>query len=775
MPRPPCGCAGAIGRYGVGWPRRASGCDCGSPAAGSRSRQGCWPQFLGRETSAAVSVVGAERAGRAITAGAIPGAVTTLVREVLRGMLMARIKIAAMTALAAGIMAIVAAGVVGVGANGNATQPPNVRNDAERPEPEPAAKVEDAGDQVTYIGRVLDPRGKPFMGAMLSLSHRPSRDPYGPTVRATSDADGQFRFNVPKAAFDPHYADEPWKEFGVVAKAKGYGLGIGKHRQGDESVTLQLAEDLPINGRIVDLQGRPLPGITILPRTLRGTVRGDLDPLLAVYVDPKTAAESPARDRIFVDIAGNLPPIVTGLDGRFRLEGLGRERLVAAMIEGPGIETAWIEIMTRRAATIRATQPGGRPLTIYGAEFEHVAGPSQPIIGVVRDADTGAPVEGVEIQANYPAGFVNYIKSLTDEAGRYRLDGLPAGGKAYLTTVAPKGRPYLQAMRQVRNDLALQPTEAAFTLKRGVWLTGRVTERATGRPVRAQVNYFVFTDNPHAAEARDFSGGPELKWTAPDGAYRVAGLPGRGIIAVKAHAREDYCVGLGADNIRGSDSGGWFHTRPHYCIALNYNGLAEVNPAEDATEIGCDLTVDAGRSVKVTVLDPDGVPLAGALVLGRTKGGSGWPLVPLKTAEFEVVRLAAGEARTLTILHDDRKLAAGLVVRGDAPDPASGPVTVRLQPWGVITGRLVDDHGEPRSDVEIHGMDRPRYDPVDGGVAPAVAVGEDGRFRIEGLVPGRRYKFGVVRRRYGLGTIVEDLAVAPGETRDLGDVKAKSE
>jgi hypothetical protein len=93
----------------------------------------------------------------------------------------------------------------------------------------------------------------------------------------------------------------------------------------------------------------------------------------------------------------------------------------------------------------------------------------------------------------------------------------------------------------------------------------------------------------------------------------------------------------------------------------------------------------------------------------------------------------------------------------------------------VVTGRLVDEHGEPRSDAEIHGMDRPRRDPVDGGIAPAVPVGEDGRFRIEGLVPGRRYTFSVVKRRYGLGTIVENLAVAPGETRDLGDVRAKSE
>jgi hypothetical protein len=620
---------------------------------------------------------------------------------------------------------------------------------------------------------VLDPQGKPFLGATIFLSYDPSKEPRRPFIRATSDQNGQFRFGVPKALFDANYEDEPWNGVEAVAQAKGYGLGIGTESGDDEAVTLQLAEDLPIDGRIVDLQGRPIAGVTIRPRTVRGTVRGDLDPLLKVSTDRKAAAESPVPDRIGVDLGDNLAPVVTGPDGRFHLEGLGRERLVAGIVEGPGIETAWIDIMTRRAATIRATQPNGQIVTIYGAEFEHVAGPSQPIIGVVRDADTGAPIEGVEIQGNYPDGFVNYIKGVTDQAGRYRLDGLPAGRKARLSAVAPKGEPYLQSVQEVSNNVALQPTEVAFSLKRGVWITGRVTERTTGRPVRGQIDYYVFTDNPHAREARHFSGMPELKWTAPDGSYRVAGLPGPGIIGVRAHAREDYCVGLGAENIHGKQSNGGFHTQPHFVLAVNFNTLAEVNPPEGVAEVACDLAVDPGRTVKVTVLDDGGVPLAGAIVLGRQRSGWGWPLLPLRTAEFDVVWLAAREARTLTILHDERKLAGSLVVRGDSTE--SGPATVRLQPWGVVTGRVVDEQGEPRSDVEVSGMDRPRFDPVDGGVGPGVPVNEDGRFRIEGLVPGRPYTFRIVRRRYGLGTLVEGLTVAPGETRELGDLRAKSD
>jgi hypothetical protein len=50
-------------------------------------------------------------------------------------------------------------------------------------------------------------------------------------------------------------------------------------------------------------------------------------------------------------------------------------------------------------------------------------------------------------------------------------------------------------------------------------------------------------------------------------------------------------------------------------------------------------------------------------------------------------------------------------------------------------------------------------------------LGQDGRFRIEGLVPGRRYTSRVVRQPgYVVGMLAADLAVAPGETRDPGDM-----
>ena len=52
-------------------------------------------------------------------------------------------------------------------------------------------------------------------------------------------------------------------------------------------------------------------------------------------------------------------------------------------------------------------------------------------------------------------------------------------------------------------------------------------------------------------------------------------------------------------------------------------------------------------------------------------------------------------------------------------------------------------------------------------------TGRDGRFRVEGLVPGVKYGAYALEmpNRKILGDIFRDLTVAPGEVKDLGDLK----
>src|SRR5262249_20246649 len=110
------------------------------------------------------------------------------------------------------------------------------------------------------------------------------------------------------------------------------------------------------------------------------------------------------------------------------------------------------------------------------------------------------------------------------------------------------------------------------------------------------------------------------------------------------------------------------------------------------------------------------------------------PQVPWNSQHFLVKGLPAGRYR-LDFIHARRKLAGSLVLKGDE----SGDLTVKLQPWGTVVGRVVDEEGKPRIDVEFGTMIREQPDPDFGFIGDKPAVDAKGRFRIEGLVPGVKY------------------------------------
>ena len=95
----------------------------------------------------------------------------------------------------------------------------------------------------------------------------------------------------------------------------------------------------------------------------------------------------------------------------------------------------------------------------------------------------------------------------------------------------------------------------------------------------------------------------------------------------------------------------------------------------------------------------------------------------------------------MTITHAGRKLIGSVYLKGDE----TGPLTLRLQPYGTITGRIIDDNGQPSGGLKLFstgGVWPPP--PAEHGLLPAGNTGgthtsNDGRFRVEGLVPGLKY------------------------------------
>ena len=124
--------------------------------------------------------------------------------------------------------------------------------------------------------------------------------------------------------------------------------------------------------------------------------------------------------------------------------------------------------------------------------------------------------------------------------------------------------------------------------------------------------------------------------------------------------------------------------------------------------------LDPCRKLAGTVLDPQGNPLTGARIYGLFRFGfwTYWPqtsadftvsgltppkpltlarLVKVRTVDSLAALVTPEKPRTLVFQHDGKRLAGFT----DVFRETKGPVQVRLQPWGVITGRLVDADGHP--------------------------------------------------------------------------------
>ncbi len=134
-------------------------------------------------------------------------------------------------------------------------------------------------DAIVFRGRVVDPDGRPFAGARLYLNFSRREDRDRPqALRATSDRDGRFRFAVARTDFDrPHL--EPWQNARVVAFADGYAASGSDSDtyDHDRDLTVRLArDDVPVTGRLVDLEGRPVGGATIRVVEISAAPGGDL-------------------------------------------------------------------------------------------------------------------------------------------------------------------------------------------------------------------------------------------------------------------------------------------------------------------------------------------------------------------------------------------------------------------------------------------------------------------------------------------------------------------
>jgi RNA polymerase sigma factor (sigma-70 family) len=737
-------------------------------AAATVGANGAWAAVPRSLVAATAKAAAQLTAGQALAGATVSANVISLVEGVNRAMFLTKCKLATLLLLGT---ALLGAGLGPTALRRAAAEPPPAPElpaaaAAEGPKPvrKPPAAAPDkseARDVVKLRGRVLDPDGKPVAGAKLYL-RLPNSGATTFATRATSGADGRFSFTVARSNMHNTAPDSPRPQ--VVAAARGHGCDWVETGSAKEELTLRLVKDVPIRGRILDPDGRPLPGAK-LRITAVFSPHGDLGGYLAALRKGDTGQYAFAKAW-----AGPLPGLpavlTTGADGRFTLAGVGRERLVRLHLEGPAITTAELEAMTRAGEKVGGLHP---------ASFDFLTTASRPIRGVVRDRASRKPLAGVSVQPC--AGFTPMPGRVvvTDQEGRYELLGL-AKTTRYELLVKPAGGLYFERRTEFRDPPGLGPLTVDIDMVQGgVTVRGKITDKTTGKPVaRARIYYYPLYANPRATTLVASMWFPRSEAvTGADGKFALTVLPGQGMMGAIGPGRDAYMPArITPKEIKaffkaplahpdqmsraiGGNAASFIHEE-HQAVVL-------LEPDDKEKALVRNIVLEPAKflTLKGRLVGSDDKPLAGVSIGGwsRRRGDT----KTLKTPEFTVEGIDPRAERQLIFFHQEKKLGLFIKKLGIA---ARGPLVVKLLPCGSTVGRLVDPSGEPVAGgrILVGGVTSEQV----GGGYYQLTTDKTGRFRIDGLVPGFPYHIMV---KGVIGRIFATATVEPGKQKDLGDIK----
>jgi hypothetical protein len=264
-------------------------------------------------------------------------------------------------------------------------------------------------------------------------------------------------------------------------------------------------------------------------------------------------------------------------------------------------------------------------LGCFGSEVVLPATPSRPIVGVVRDLDTGKLLAGAVVQSHQFAGSqiqgTDTLQTRTDSVGHYELDGMPIGTGNMVLVRTPPDVAYLPSAVAVDTSRGEGPVTCDIQVKHGIWAVGRVLDADTGRPLSADIDYYCLPTNSHAAEAPGFTFAyalGALYHTEDDGRFRVPVLAGRGILAARLQGKVVHIMFPGSHQrtlfhrtfqgdrsygfVEGPIAGvpkseqagvGFALTLPMGLFPGNHNAAAALDVDASVASVTCDLRVGA--------------------------------------------------------------------------------------------------------------------------------------------------------------------------------------
>ena len=196
-----------------------------------------------------------------------------------------------------------------------------------------------------------------------------------PTLSATGHADsgasGQFRLDAPRTSSS---RDE---EVFVIALAPGYGIGWTKFDPDaqEPAADISLRPEQVIEGRLHDVQGRPVQGVAVSVSWIHRDLASNAGPPMIYRKSTEGPEFSWSRPN---EISGWPAPATTDSDGRFNIRGIGRRLHVTLAITDPRFARHMIELDTDDAPGPKRVMRTLEPAKIFS--------------GRVTYADTGKPV-----------------------------------------------------------------------------------------------------------------------------------------------------------------------------------------------------------------------------------------------------------------------------------------------------------------------------------------------------------------------------------------------
>jgi RNA polymerase sigma factor (sigma-70 family) len=654
------------------------------------------------------------------------------------------------------------------------------------PKPEAAKTME-------IQGRVLGPDGKPRPGArLLLLGSLHSAEQAELVIESgkvhklgVAAEDGRFTVTVPK---------KPGQHF-LIAQADGMGidfLDLDSWKAG-QAVEFRLVKDHVIRGRVVNTEGKPVACVRVAVNHLGVYANNSLDSFLVFWKNRPFNFGLRGGVKTIWSGAGALLSATTDADGRFALPGVGEERLVSLRLSGGGIAAAEAWVVNRpgfdarpyNQATLENLPKGERGFNgrwmLSGPEVSVVTESEKIIRGIVTQGDTGRACPGALVRLTRKNGgtlLPFYLRATTNAEGRYEIRGA-AKAKSYQVEVGsdPKAG-YLGRSVRIEDTPGYRPLTADIRLKKGVIVTGKMIDRATGGPVDGFVVMADLFDNPFVNEYSEgevsnvFNWAMDFRGTDADGVFRAVTIPGpvllmggpRGEGAVYKRQIPDpkypqYFKNHG--DYYGYRGSGTTIVQGTFCKVLQLKS--------DDVVVKQDIVLERENVLGVVKLqDADGRPLAGVDAWGEANRVEG------DTCTFY------GEASTkpqlLVLYEPKRKLATTLLLKAGEKLP---PV-VKLKPMGSVQGRLLDADGKPVAGVVVD----PRYhermaNGMHGRVHEARPIATDaaGVFVLDHVIPDMTFEltFRRGRREFKREAIAGEatIQVQSGQVRDVGDIRVK--